>query len=196
MDQKTARHARRLWLHYGVFWSGAIAVGLLAVLYAWLIDFGYSLFRAGFDRHPWLALIVTPAVGALCVALTRRFLRGAQGSGIAQVVATLHGDTAALGARLLTVRLLAGKVLVSFVAMLGGFTIKREGPTVQVGAALMFSLHRATAHTHPPCADRVRRDARPVRSRLRNLDLDLKHLEIVLPLEMNPDVVVRDLHVF
>lgn len=97
MDQKTARHARRLWLHYGVFWSGAIAVGLLAVLYAWLIDFGYSLFRAGFDRHPWLALIVTPAVGALCVALTRRFLRGAQGSGIAQVVATLHGDTAALG---------------------------------------------------------------------------------------------------
>jgi CHASE2 domain-containing sensor protein len=43
-DQKTARHARRLWLHYGVFWSGAIAVGLLAVLYAWLIDFATACF--------------------------------------------------------------------------------------------------------------------------------------------------------
>lgn len=156
MDQKTARHARRLWLHYGVFWSSAIAVGLLAVLHAWLIDFGYSLFRAGFDCHPWLALIVTPAVGALCVALTRRFLRGAQGSGIAQVVATLHGDTAALGTRLLTVRLLAGKVLVSFVAMLGGFTIKREGPTVQVDAALIYSACTArrrirTRHARTAC---------------------------------------------
>ncbi|MEJ2767791.1 chloride channel protein [Mycetohabitans sp. B46] len=151
MNKKTARRARRLWLHYGVFWSGAIAVGLLAVLYAWLIDFGYGLFRVGFDRHPWLVLIVTPAVGALCVALTRRFFRGTEGSGIPQVVATLHGDTATLGARLLTLRLLAGKVLVSFVAILGGFTIGREGPTVQVGAALMFSLR----HFYPERVQRL-----------------------------------------
>ena len=46
------------------------------------------------------------------------------------------------GARLLSFRILFGKIAVSFLAILGGFTIGREGPTVQVGAALMFNLRR------------------------------------------------------
>ena len=41
------RRARRLWRQYGVFWLGAIAVGLTAVLYARLIDWGFNVFRAG-----------------------------------------------------------------------------------------------------------------------------------------------------
>ncbi|WP_351125405.1 chloride channel protein, partial [Shewanella sp. T24-MNA-CIBAN-0130] len=41
-----------------------------------------------------------------------------------------------------TLRILFGKILISFLGILGGFTIGREGPTVQVGAALMFNLRR------------------------------------------------------
>jgi H+/Cl- antiporter ClcA len=137
-----SRRARQLWSRYGVFWLGAIAVGLVAVLYARLIDWGYDAFRAMEHRHAWLPLIVTPAVGAACVWLTRNFFRGAEGSGIPQVIATLEEGTTRLGPRMLSLRLLFGKIAVSFLGILGGFTIGREGPTVQVGAALMFNLRR------------------------------------------------------
>ena len=142
LSSAVARRTRRLWRQYGVFWLGAIAVGLIAVLYARLIDFGYGEFRAMQHRHIWLPLFVTPAVAALSVWLTRKFFRGAEGSGIPQVIATLHAKPGEYGARLLSFRIMFGKVLVSFLAILGGFTIGREGPTVQVGAALMFNLRR------------------------------------------------------
>ncbi|MDR5749875.1 MULTISPECIES: chloride channel protein [unclassified Caballeronia] len=138
----TIRRARSIWRRYGIFWLGAIAVGLVAVLYARLIDWGYSQFLHVQREHVWLPLIVTPAVSALCVWITRKFFRGAEGSGIPQVIAVLNGPTSALGARLLTLRILVGKIAVSFLAILGGFTIGREGPTVQVGAVLMFNLRR------------------------------------------------------
>jgi H+/Cl- antiporter ClcA len=136
------RRARRLWRQYGVFWLGAIAVGLVAVLYAKLIDWGYATFLHVRHEHIWLSLIITPAVGALAAWLTRTFFRGAEGSGIPQVIATLHAKPGETGARLLTLRLLVGKIAVSFLGILGGFTIGREGPTVQVGAALMFNMRR------------------------------------------------------
>ncbi|WP_321892402.1 chloride channel protein [Paraburkholderia tropica] len=141
IDRRAMQRANRLWLHYGVFWLGAVAVGLVAVLYAKLIDFGYALFLRYAAEHFWLPLLIAPAMGALTVWITRRFFDGAEGSGIPQVIAMLHGPDA-LGPRLLTLRILVGKIFVSFLAILGGFTIGREGPTIHVGAALMFSLRR------------------------------------------------------
>ncbi|TAL96318.1 MAG: chloride channel protein [Paraburkholderia sp.] len=142
LTSTVVRRARRLWRQFGIFWLGAIAVGLVAVLYARLIDWGYAAFNRMQHQHVWLPLLVTPAVAALSVWLTRRFFRGAEGSGIPQVIATLHTNTGETGSRLLTVPILLGKIAVSFLAILGGFTIGREGPTVQVGAALMFNLRR------------------------------------------------------
>jgi H+/Cl- antiporter ClcA len=141
IDKRALQRGRRLWLHYGVFWLGAIATGLVAVLYAQLIDVGYDTFLRYATLYWWLPLIVTPAIGATGVWLTRRFFPGAEGSGIPQVIATLH-DNGVLGARLLSIRILIGKIAVSFLSILGGFTIGREGPTIHVGAALMFSLRR------------------------------------------------------
>ncbi|EKS71257.1 MULTISPECIES: chloride channel protein [Caballeronia] len=141
IDRRTILRARRLWLHYGVFWLGAIATGLVAVMYARLIDFGYDAFLRVVAVYWWLPLLLTPAIGALAVWLTRRFFPGSEGSGIPQVIAMLH-DKRELGPRLLTLRILVGKIAISFLSILGGFTIGREGPTIHVGAALMFSLRR------------------------------------------------------
>jgi H+/Cl- antiporter ClcA len=141
IDKRAIQRGRRLWLHYGVFWMGAIVTGLLAVLYAQLIDFGYKAFLRYATLYWWLPLAVTPAIGAAGVWLTRRYFPGAEGSGIPQVIATLHDD-GTLAPRLLSIRILVGKIAVSFLSILGGFTIGREGPTIHVGAALMFNLRR------------------------------------------------------
>ncbi|MEC5407176.1 chloride channel protein [Paraburkholderia sp. MPAMCS5] len=142
LSSRIARRMKRLWRQYGIFWLGAIAVGLVAVLYTRLIDWGYGKFLALDREHGWAPLIVTPALSALAVWLTRKFFRGAEGSGIPQVIATLHAKPREYGVRLLSWRILLGKIAVSFLAILGGLTIGREGPTVQVGAALMFNLRR------------------------------------------------------
>ncbi|AME24122.1 MULTISPECIES: chloride channel protein [Burkholderiaceae] len=141
LPRLTVRRARSLWYRYGIFWVGAIVVGLVAVLYARLIDWGYNTFRALQHDHVWLPLILTPAVAALSVWLTRKFFRGSEGSGIPQVIAVLHSPPG-LGTRLLSPGIVVAKVGISFLAILGGFTIGREGPTVQVGAALMYNLRR------------------------------------------------------
>jgi H+/Cl- antiporter ClcA len=141
IDKTAIQHGRRLWLHYGVFWLGAIATGLVAVFYAKLIDVGYAAFLRYATRYWWLPLPVTPAIGALGVWLTRRYFPGSEGSGIPQVIATLH-DRGELAPRLLSIRVLIGKIAISFLSILGGFTIGREGPTIHVGAALMFNLRR------------------------------------------------------
>jgi H+/Cl- antiporter ClcA len=139
LDKRTLQHVRRLWLHYGIFWLGAVATGLVAVLYAKLIDAGYDIFRHITAARWWLPLLLTPAIGAAGVWITRRFIPGAEGSGIPQVIATLH-DRGGLAPRLLSIRILIGKIAVSFLSIVGGFTIGREGPTIHVGAALMFNL--------------------------------------------------------
>lgn len=141
LPRLTIRRARSIWYRYGIFWVGAIVVGLVAVLYARLIDWGYNSFRALQHDHVWLPLILTPAVAALSVWLTRKFFRGSEGSGIPQVIAVLHSPPG-LGTRLLSPGIVIAKIAISFLAILGGFTIGREGPTVQVGAALMYNLRR------------------------------------------------------
>lgn len=141
LPRTTYIHARSLWRRYGIFWTGAVAVGIVAVVYARLIDWGYNTFRALQHEYVWLPLILTPAVAALSVWLTRKFFRGSEGSGIPQVIAVLHSPPG-LGAKLLSPGILIAKIGISFLAILGGFTIGREGPTVQVGAALMYNLRR------------------------------------------------------
>ncbi|MDB5774922.1 MAG: chloride channel protein [Herbaspirillum sp.] len=142
ISEDSLRRAHRLWVEYGILWAGAIVVGLVAVLYARAIDYGFEAFRSVQQAHGWAPLLLTPAISALCVWLTRRFFPGSEGSGIPQVIAALNGNTAERGLQLLSWRVLFGKLGVSVLAIMGGMTIGREGPTVQIGAAMMFNLRR------------------------------------------------------
>ncbi|HVY05299.1 MAG TPA: chloride channel protein [Burkholderiales bacterium] len=134
----------RLWLRRVVLWIGAIAVAVAAILFALgsarMIDLHHRLIAA----LPWLTFVIAP-LGLMAVAwVTRRLFPGAQGSGIPQTIAALQIADEASRSRLLSLRIAAGKLGLTLVGLLAGASVGREGPTVQIGAAIMHSLGRLT----------------------------------------------------
>ncbi|MCG7362173.1 chloride channel protein [Roseomonas sp. ACRSG] len=132
----------RQWRRRLVFWLGAALVGVVAVGFAAAAEQAQHLFSRMVAWQPLLVLLLAPGALALSLWLTQRFFPGAQGSGIPQVIAALHIQDPARAGRLLTLRIAAGKVLLLLLGLLGGASIGREGPTVQVGASIMHALGR------------------------------------------------------
>ncbi|HEY4077162.1 MAG TPA: chloride channel protein [Rhizomicrobium sp.] len=137
-----APHIRRRHLLSGqrwrmrlVFWGGAVAVGLVSVAFAWAANRATALFHH-LLINPWLAFALTPSAFVLSAYLARRFFTGSQGSGIPQAIAARrarHRRDA-----LLSMRLTLGKIALTLLGLAAGASIGREGPTVQVGAAIML----------------------------------------------------------
>ena len=132
----------KAWLLRSVFWGGAVVVGLTAVLFALGAQLANECFRWVLAISPWLAFIVMPAGLALNTWIARTFFAGSQGSGIPQTIAALKAqDLNQLGG-LLSLRITVGKIALTLMALTCGASVGREGPTVQIGASIMYSLRR------------------------------------------------------
>lgn len=148
---RRSRHvwfSRSLWNRRVVFLVGSIAVGTVAVVFA----LGANLANAGLHRilqtWPWSPFVVAPAGFAALSWIARRYFNGAEGSGIPQTIAALAYPVHDFRDRLLSLRVAAGKILLTLGGLLAGASIGREGPTVQIGASLMYSLSRISSFPH------------------------------------------------
>ncbi len=122
-----------------VFWAGATMVGLVCAALAVLADHANGAFMAMARQYPYLPLLVTPA-GMVGIAwLTNRFFPGSQGSGIPQAIAALQIPGKAA---ILSLRIAVGKFVLVLLGLLAGGSIGREGPSVHIGASIMFSIGR------------------------------------------------------
>ena len=120
---------------------GAILVGLVALLFAELANFAIEVFRSRFASIRWLPFVLTP-IGVTAIALaTRSFTPEGRGSGIPQVIAATEEPENALGT-LISLRVGVAKLLMTAAALFVGASVGREGPTVQVSAAIMARVHR------------------------------------------------------
>ncbi len=131
-----------------VFWCGAVLVGVLATLFAWGTEEANALFLGSAARWPFMPLLLTPVGLVVVVWLTRRFVPGAKGSGIPQAIAALSMREHESRSLLLSFRIALAKMGLCLLGMLCGASIGREGPTVHVGAAVMFSLGRFARFPH------------------------------------------------
>jgi len=77
-----------------------------------------------------------------------------RGSGIPQAIAALKVDDPGFRGRLLSVPVAAGKMILTLVALAAGASVGREGPTVHVGAGLLYSLGRRFGFADPQAATR------------------------------------------
>jgi H+/Cl- antiporter ClcA len=144
MRRHIHRHRRKLlslqaWRIRLVFWGGALLLGGIAASFALAATRMDHGFRALAERWPWLPFLMMPLGLMLINWLTRRFFPGAGGSGIPQVIAALQMKQRAT---VLSFRIAVGKLLLTSLGLFCGASIGREGPTVHIGASIMYSLRR------------------------------------------------------
>jgi H+/Cl- antiporter ClcA len=133
----------RLWWGRGVVVAIAIVAGLTVVGFTWLCDQAAHMFGQLYAARWWLPLLASPAVAAGVVWLTRRFAPGAAGSGIPQVMAALDpAATPPVRGLFVSLRLTVAKIALTAGGLLGGLSLGREGPSVQVAAGVMLQARR------------------------------------------------------
>ncbi len=135
------------------FWAAATVIGAGAVLYARLIAVAQSLFFSQFHAHPDIVAVSMPLLFLLAAWLVVRFAPHASGSGIPQVLTAIstsrRDDHELQSSGLVSVRTAVVKMFSTLVGVLGGASIGREGPTVQLSATAFALIGRVTRRYVP-----------------------------------------------
>ncbi len=117
--------------------AGSALVALTALLFAHMAEYALDLNAYLVQEYTWFAWVALPLGLPLIVWLTRRYAPYTVGSGIPQVLASLSLPHGAQKTRLISLGQTLLKIPLTFLGMLAGASIGREGPSVQVGAAVM-----------------------------------------------------------
>ncbi|WP_233141975.1 chloride channel protein [Aggregatibacter actinomycetemcomitans] len=117
---------------------GATLVSLFSLGFAKLADLGLEWNAQWTQQHPFAAWVVMPCGLAALAWFVLKYTPYVGGSGIPQVIASLSLPYNSDKTRLVAFAQTLWKIPLTFLAMLFGASVGREGPSVQVGAAVML----------------------------------------------------------
>ncbi|HTK02157.1 MAG TPA: chloride channel protein [Bordetella sp.] len=129
-------------VEFGLLLGGAALVSLVSLGFAQLADLALKWNGEWIARSGWLAFVLLPFGLAVIRWLTLRLAPNASGSGIPQVIGALSLPAGPGQSSLVSLRQTVWKIPLTFLGLLAGASIGREGPSVQVGAAVMFAWGR------------------------------------------------------
>ena len=122
--------------------GGALLLSVVAVLFAKLGEAAQGLFLGITGAFPYAPLIMTPALFVAVTYMTRQWCPEARGSGIPQTMAAARTPDRPETRALLSLRTALFKFLGTLGMLLAGGSVGREGPTVQISAAIMAAVQR------------------------------------------------------
>lgn len=118
---------------------GAAFVALFSFTFAKLSDFGLELNAHWSSKYPIVVWFVLPIGMAFLTWFTKKYTPYVGGSGIPQVIASINLPYSSYKTKLVEFSQTIWKIPLTFLAMLIGASVGREGPSVQVGAAVMLA---------------------------------------------------------
>lgn len=129
-----------------VLWASAIFLGLVAAFFALASHQSDEMYHQLYRDNPLLAYCLPPLGLTLIAWLTRRFFPGSEGSGIPQAIAALSMTNHLMRSKVLSLKVAFAKIFLTCLGLLSGASIGREGPTVHVGASILYSLRKYMPH--------------------------------------------------
>ena len=149
---------RRVILQSLPFWVASLLTGLMAVGYEEAFVWAEKISFGWLRTQPLLAFVLTPLAFLVAWLLVNRLAPAARGSGIPQVMAAIELSNPATHTRtgyLLSMRVAIIKIISSVILLLGGGVIGREGPTIQVSAAIFRAINRLQPRGWPQLSRQI-----------------------------------------
>ena len=148
----------RAWGRYGLFALAAVCTGGVAYYFRQADLWGMQWFeflqgKRGWNDGEWrmpkglavvLPMVIVTCSMLLIMTLRDRYFRGTEGTGIPQAIAALRTPEGPVRSLMLSWRIIIGKALLLTIGLFSGMTIGREGPSVHVGASLMYLITKIT----------------------------------------------------
>jgi H+/Cl- antiporter ClcA len=126
------------------FWVASLITGLIAVFYSRIFAFLESITYSIIHNNGWQIFILTPVCFVSAWWVVARFAVYARGSGIPQVMAAIElanpRDDKKI-TKLLSIKVFIVKIISSFLMILGGGLVGKEGPTIQIAGTVFRKVN-------------------------------------------------------